>query len=434
VKPHASRHSLSQRLAIWLALQTFLGLALVAVVVYATIAVHLSSRESQTLLHKQAVVMHLLEEARQAGDLSELRHRLDDFLAGHDDLTLSLQRPDGTAIYVSANARGGTPPLDTVEFAAPPLLGAGGTVTATLSLDTRADDQLLQHLATALGASALLWVLAVSVGSYAWVRLALRPVQHLVDQLQALAADKLSRRLDGSAQPHELQPLVEQFNDLLERVERAHGQLDGFNADVAHELNTPLTTLIASTELALREPHDPRASRDLLGSQLEELRRMSGIIRDMLFLSQADHGARARRVAVPSLAAIVNDVIAYHEAALADAGLQVEVEGDATGRFDTPLLKRALSNLLSNATRYAEPGSVVRIEIGQAEPGGARLAVTNRGAPTCRACSTVSIVSKPAAPTPTPTMASACRSSPRSRECMAASLSPNATRATRPSA
>jgi two-component system heavy metal sensor histidine kinase CusS len=376
-----NRHSLGKRLSTWLAWQTLVGLALVSIVVYATIAMHLASRQVQTLAHKQAVVVHLLDEARQDGDLAGLRHRLDDFLAGHDDLVLTLRRADGTPIYGSVAAQTGAQRAGAVEFVAPPLAGSDGAVTSTLSLDTRADDALLRHLATALAVSTLLWVLAVSAGSYRLVRLGLRPVQNLIDQTQALAADKLNLRLDGSAQPHELQPLVAQFNDLLDRLEGAHAQLDGFNADVAHELNTPLTTLIASTELALREHGDAPSLRDLLGSQLEELRRMTAIVRDMLFLAQADHGARARRMSVPSLATVASDVIAYHEAALADADVRVEVQGDLAGRFDTPLLKRAISNLLGNATRYAEPGSVVRIEIAHAGHSAARLAVINRGAP-----------------------------------------------------
>ena len=121
--------------------------------------------------------------------------------------------------------------------------------------------------------------------------------------------------------------------------------MEGFSADVAHELNTPLTTLIASTELALRGPGDLGALRDLLGSPLEELRRITAIVRDMLFQSQADHGARARREPVPSLAAVVDGVVAYHEAALADAGLQVEVQGDIAAR---PTFRTSKSSIETN--------------------------------------------------------------------------------------
>lgn len=373
-------YSLGGRLSAWLAWQTVVGLALVSALVYGTIAMHLDSRQVEMLAHKRAVISHLLEETRQSGDLADLQHRLDDFLAGHDDLVLTLRRADGVVIYGNSTART-VPRKGAMEFAVAPLAGSQGPLTAVIALDTRADDTLLTHLAAALGVATLLWVLAVSAGGQDLVRLGLRPVQKLVDQTQRLAPDKLAQRLDGSGQPQELQPLIAQFNELLDRVERARVQLEGFNADVAHELNTPLTTLIASTELALREPGDAVALRELLGSQLEELRRMTVIVRDMLFLSQADHGTRARRDAVPSLAALAQDVAAYHEAALTDAGLSVEVHGDAAGHFDAPLLKRAISNLLGNATRYAARGSVIRIEIGQADSGHTRLAVTDRGTP-----------------------------------------------------
>ena len=106
---------------------------------------------------------------------------------------------------------------------------------------------------------------------------------------------------------------------------------------------------------------------------------MSGIVKDMLFLSQSERGARARRTHVPSLAAIAFEVVDFHEAALADAALQVEVAGDVAGEFDVPLIKRAISNLLGNATRYAERGSLVRIEMALSNAGFAEIAVINCG-------------------------------------------------------
>jgi two-component system heavy metal sensor histidine kinase CusS len=99
----------------------------------------------------------------------------------------------------------------------------------------------------------------------------------------------------------------------------------------------------------------------------------------MLFLSQSERGAHARRTLVPSLAAVVDDVVDYHEAALADASLQVKLVGDVAGEFDVSLIKRAISNLLGNATRYAETGSTVRIELTQRGLGLVGLAVINRG-------------------------------------------------------
>ncbi len=83
----------------------------------------------------------------------------------------------------------------------------------------------------------------------------------------------------------------------------------------------------------------------------------------MLFLSQADRGAEARREAIDSLADVARAVADLHEAAIEEAGLQLLVEGDAASAADTRLLQRALSNLIGNATRHACPHSTVVLKI-----------------------------------------------------------------------
>ncbi len=176
-----------------------------------------------------------------------------------------------------------------------------------------------------------------------------------------------------------LRQRVEQLNALLERQRRSYAQMEAFSANVAHELRAPLATLVSSTELTLREPGLPPVAAERLGDQLEELRGMQGMIGDLLFLSRAYGGAKARRERVESLAALARDVAEYHDAALEDAGLSLRIDGDAAGDFDAALLKRALSNLVGNATRYATPGSALRVGIEGPRSGIVRLWVSNDG-------------------------------------------------------
>ena len=119
--------------------------------------------------------------------------------------------------------------------------------------------------------------------------------------------------------------------------------------------------------------------REVLESNLEELHRLTGIVNDMLFLSQADRGVGARRAPVSSLASVAADVLDYHEAALAEAGLTATVIGDAHGAFDLPLLRRALSNLLGNATRYARAGSIIQVNFRPEAEDRVLITVTNCG-------------------------------------------------------
>lgn len=172
---------------------------------------------------------------------------------------------------------------------------------------------------------------------------------------------------------------VDQLNAMLERQRRSYAQMEAFSANVAHELRSPLATLITGTELAMRDRELPPQAVDRLGANLEELRRMDGIVGDMLFLARAYGGQRARRERVDSLAALAREVVEFHDAALEDAGLSCRVEGEAAGDFDAALLKRALSNLIGNATRYATPGSTLRVGIERSRSALVRLSVANQG-------------------------------------------------------
>ncbi len=94
--------SLGRRLSIWLALQSLAGLSVVCVAVYAVTHMNFEARQIEALRQKQAQVRHLLTEETQRGDASTLTHKLDDFFVGHQDLALSLVRPDGGVFYQRA--------------------------------------------------------------------------------------------------------------------------------------------------------------------------------------------------------------------------------------------------------------------------------------------------------------------------------------------
>src|SRR5690606_28607563 len=143
-----------------------------------------------------------------------------------------------------------------------------------------------KQLAWTLLVSAFAGAVVISAGGAWLVRRALLPVRDLARQAAALSPESVGQSLDASAQAQELQPLVAQFNALLVRLNRAYQQLEGFNADVAHELRTPLATLIGETELALSRERTIAELRDVLGSNLEDLHRLAGLINDMLFLSR----------------------------------------------------------------------------------------------------------------------------------------------------
>ncbi|MQK21740.1 HAMP domain-containing protein, partial [Escherichia coli] len=146
-----------------------------------------------------------------------------------------------------------------------------------------------------------LGVAIVALLGYVVSRIGLRPVGMLSKQAQHLAPVDHGQRLDTRALPEELQQLASSFNGVLARQEVAWRQLESFNADVAHQLRTPLTNLIGQTQLGLSRRRSPDELEELLGSNLEELERMTSIVNDMLFLSHAHAGEHASQLTRVSL-------------------------------------------------------------------------------------------------------------------------------------
>lgn len=221
----------------------------------------------------------------------------------------------------------------------------------------------------ALGAAALGYYIA-GVG--------LRPVERLSGEAQALSPGHLSRRLQTDTLPPELSKLADSFNGALSRLEAAYQQLEAFNADVAHELRTPLGNLIGQTQVTLSRERGGTELKEALHSNLEDLERLRAIVNDMLFLARADRGERAPNRVEVSIAQEVSHAVEYLEFIFEEAGVQVRIAGDAQASIETSLFRRAVTNLLQNAVQHAPRGAEIVVFVLQ-EPGAIRVSVQNTG-------------------------------------------------------
>lgn len=369
--------SIQTLLSRWFAALTLIGLSIACAAIYAATGWSFQLKQSEQFERYAEIVRHVVDETRSPPNVDALRHKLNDYFMSHPDATVDLwaggqliyqsQRPTTQEHLISRSA-----PLEDLTFADKP-------VDLRIALNVESDELLLKRLAWTLFGAASLGSLLVALTGAIVVRRGLKPLKLLAAQTAAAGPGQPGKRIDSSLFASELQPWIQQFNSLLERVEEAYAQLEAFNADVAHELRTPLSNMIAQAEVELSHSRSIAALQDALSSQLEEAQRLSSIVTDMLFLSKADRGASARRAGTVRVAEQVAAVADFHEAEVENAQLALRVEGDAELELDAGLLRRALSNLVSNAIRYAEPGSLIRVVI-QPEAGGVSITVENRGA------------------------------------------------------
>jgi two-component system heavy metal sensor histidine kinase CusS len=373
-------HSIGRRLSWQLFWQTVIGLGVLCGGIYAATHMLLVNEQREQLNTKAVFVQEMLKGAAAKGGEAEIVKKLDYYAGRRPETRLELLRSDGSVLY---RADPGVTPSNYKYWRSTDFeteLPAGlGVVRGHLSEDCSQDARMLAGLALTLLLATLTGAAFVGIGTFWRVRCGLQPLLDLADQTKAIAPDRLGERLRLAEPVEELQPWIDQFNGLMGRLQRAYVQLEGFNADVAHELRTPLATLMGQTEVALSRERSPEALRETLISNLEELQRLAALVNDMLFLSQSDRGAVARRGSSTSLAEIARQVVEFHEAPLDDARLTVQIEGDILAAVDEALVKRAISNLLGNAIRFAEPGSRITIRIAADAAEQVRLEVQNAG-------------------------------------------------------
>jgi two-component system heavy metal sensor histidine kinase CusS len=196
---------------------------------------------------------------------------------------------------------------------------------------------------------------------------------------QGISANRLGELLPPQSVPPELVDLAIAFNDMLARLEGSFRRLSDFSSDLAHELRTPVSNLMTQTQVALSKARSADQYREVLYSNLEEYERLARMIADMLFLAKADNGLIVPSSEPVDLAAEVRDLFGFYEAFAEEQGVSLVLVGTGILRGDRLMIRRALSNLLSNAIRHTPRDASVKVLIDQRKSGEIELSVENPG-------------------------------------------------------
>lgn len=221
----------------------------------------------------------------------------------------------------------------------------------------------------------------LSTGLLGWIAAGrgLAPVREMTQVAQSITASRLHDRLPTAALPMELVELAAAFNAMLARLEDSFGRLSEFSSDLAHELRTPIGSLMTQTHVALSRPRSADEYREVLYSNSDEYERLARMIADMLFLAKSDNGLIVPRSERVDLANEVRELIEFYDALAEDHGVRLALAGNGAVTGERLMLRRAISNLLSNAINHTPRGGCVNVRIERAEGGAVRLSVENPG-------------------------------------------------------
>ncbi len=198
---------------------------------------------------------------------------------------------------------------------------------------------------------------------------ALTPVLSVAQTAQRISGSNLSLRIPTRQAGDELDYLILTFNKMIEGLEASFQQIKQFSTDVSHELRTPITAIRGQLEVALFTAKTTDQYREAMFNALQDIDRLSQIVRALLLLSQAESGQLALQKSRLDLCEIVRDLVEQFQIPAEAAGvwLTADVPGECYAEIDRVQIERMITNLLSNALKFTpEKGSVwVRLRVAE---------------------------------------------------------------------
>jgi heavy metal sensor kinase len=253
------------------------------------------------------------------------------------------------------------------------------TIAAGIEEGARRD--ALWNLAAILAMGVPLAAGLAIAGGYFLAGRALAPVGAMADKARQITADSLGERLPAGNPLDEFGRLAAVFNDTLSRLHDAFDRLRRFTADASHELRTPLMAMRSVGETALHAPLDPGKYRDVIGSMLEEVDRLTHLVDSLLMLTRADSGAARPVREVVELTALASNV-AENLRVLAEEKqqrLSVHAAARVEALCDPAIVRLGLMNLLHNAIKYTPPGGAIDVRARATASGHSAIEVQDTG-------------------------------------------------------
>jgi two-component system heavy metal sensor histidine kinase CusS len=399
---HRAWRSIAVRLSLMLIAVFVLVLAGVGAHLYENLGRQLLARARAELSGKIELVRGELRTLPSASAVAAHREHFDDMLLGAHRLRLVIVNTDGAVLFQPSELAASDSALlawvreqalsgrerdmvhqDEIEFLARTARGSVGLDNAPvwigIAIDMRDDQDILTaHSKTMLLALSIGAVLA-AVGGLWIIRAGLAPVRRVAAAEESISASRLDARIPVEDVPLELVRLVEGFNSMLDRLNDSYRRLADFSSDLAHELRTPINSLIGHAHVALSRPRSAEEYRMAIESIAEEGERVARIVRDMLFIAQADNASAILRKEHFDLRAELDDAVAYLDLLAEEQGVVFARDGRAEVSADRAMIRRAISNLLSNALRHTSRGETIFANIRTAGRGEVCLEVSNPG-------------------------------------------------------
>lgn len=379
--------SIAGRLTAWFCASAFALVLLAAFVLYDAVRATVQWTEDQVLEQHLVEIRSLLQTSKPDTDM--IAHEVSEAADGPRQVLirvlttvrdLVLETPDMEkrlpAARFHAPASGETPHYETIDengfrFRAlsvrVPLKAEGWPkdTVVQIAMDTTLDDMAVDRFRIVLVAVILVSGALCALVGWIIIRRQLSPLRRVIHATASIERATANERLDTAGLPTELALLGFEYNNMLDRLEGAYSRLRQYADNVAHELRSPVNRMLLNVEVALSKSRDEASYRDVLENTREDMLTMAQIVDTLLFLARAESDEIQLQMEPVRLAEEIADVHEFYLALAQEKGIELRIGTDPDPELvivgHAMLLKRALSNLLSNALSHTPPGQFIDI-------------------------------------------------------------------------
>jgi two-component system sensor histidine kinase QseC len=203
--------------------------------------------------------------------------------------------------------------------------------------------------------------LVLIIGTYV-VRSGLRPLNTIATEIAAISEDNLETRITARRVPTEIAPIKSRLNELLSRLQTSFDRERQFNADIAHELRTPLAGIRSITEVALTRSRDATEYQAALSDCLQIAKNMESVVNSLLKLARLDTQQNNFKSEQVQLSELLDSCwrCFSKKADRRRITFENQIPAELICQSDPEHLSMVFSNLLDNAVEYADQSGQIR--------------------------------------------------------------------------
>ena len=239
-----------------------------------------------------------------------------------------------------------------------------------VSRDVHEMHRFREVLRTTIAWGALLTLVLALAGAAITGAGSIRRIDVVTRAIERIVSGGLTERLPSRGTGGDIDRLIRVINRMLDDIERLMHEVKGVSNDIAHDLRTPLTRLLAGLDRARRRAASVEDYAEAVDGAIVETKAVLTTFTALLRLAEVEDGARRAGFTQIDLATIAADVVEFYEPLAESKGVALSLETSTAGPLQIPgdpsLLFEAIGNLVDNAIKFTPQDGRVIVRCGRA--------------------------------------------------------------------